>query len=589
MTTGGYTLNCYDADDGNDGNDTPSSSKMIVPISSRRPRVMTSSSVIFLVLLLGVFHEPSLICCCNGVHGLERSTSSVGMPVRRDTSTFLHSSTSRFTTSLTTVLRGGNLEDGSSAEHENSKESPMEGNDENGDDEKTDNESTTKDELSDTSQTNGDFEGEPATKQQQEKKDDDSMTDGGFSLEVDESMSSSDENDVVVVSAAFDEIDEAKTLAFESATKLRLEGKELHDQGNFVKAAALFQTAADTLLEHDESTARTSEEYATCRLHQALCYLKSENYELCLEACTDVLQDADGQSGEVDETTATTTIAKTPSKPTFATNSPAVKARAYHRRAKAKLGLGDTAGALQDARSAAFLGDGKAVALYGKLMRESSASDISSALNPLLSSQSSTASSSHTALLESLMNKSFSSAGSGGFPGFSPASLLMGSGNGGGNNLLGALGSGAGGGLAKSVVQNLSKRLDDAATQEQICNFLQKTSKTQLKSFAAMVGVNDDVIQDSHLDRIVNFCHGVTPKGIRRTVKTTKVTVYIVKVTRRIFKLINKYKSLLAAIIILQWTKSATLRPIPINKKAARQAAKQALKEAMKTSRAGFF
>jgi hypothetical protein len=159
---------------------------------------------------------------------------------------------------------------------------------------------------------------------------------------------------------------------------------------------------------------------------------------------------------------------------------------------------------------------------------------------------------------------------------------------GGANNMLSALGgSGAGGGLAKSVLKSLSKRLDDDATQEQICNFLQRTNKGQLRTFATMVGMND-ALQDTHLDGLVNFCHRVTPKGIRRTVQTTKVTVYIVKIMRRIFKLISKYKTLLVALLILQWTKSAIWRPMPVNQKAAKKAAKMALKEAMKASKAGF-
>jgi hypothetical protein len=368
------------------------------------------------------------------------------------------------------------------------------------------------------------------------------------------------------------------------ATELRLEGKKHHDQGDFVKAAEVFQRAADTLLSGDGdgvTKLRMSEDYATCRLHQALCNLKSENYELCIEACTDVLQDGsdDASSGS--------------------SHSPAINARAYHRRAKAKMALGDNAGALQDARTASFLGDGKAVNLYGKLMRETSSSDLSSLMNPFgptgssaSSSLASPLSSPHSALLESLMKKSSGGSGSspGGFPDFSPASLLMG--NGGGSNLLGALGSG-GSGMAKSVVKNLVKKLDDESTHETICNFLQKTNTAQLKSFASMAGIDSSALQDSQLDKVASFCHGITPKGIRRTVRGTKVIVYFAKVIRRALKVIQKYKSLIVAALILQWTKSAILRPLPIDtraaKKAAKLAAKQALNDAMKASRAGFF
>jgi len=375
--------------------------------------------------------------------------------------------------------------------------------------------------------------------------------------------------------------DESLSSITEIATALRLEGKKYHDQGDFVKAAEVFQNAADSLLNGDadgneqSSSMRMSEDYATCRLHQALCHLKSENYELCIEACTDVLQD---NSDDVNS---------------GSTHLPAINARAYHRRAKAKMALGDNSGALQDARTASFLGDGKAVNLYGKLMRETSSSELSSFMNPLLSPGSSSSSSSvspaspHFSLLESLMDKSGSS--SGGFPDFSPASLLLG--NGGGSNLLGALGSG-GGGMAKSMIKNLAKRLDDESTQVTICDFLQKTNKAQLMGLASMAGL-DNALEDTQVERLVKFCHGITPKGIRRTVLGTKVVVYFVKLIRRTIQVIDRYKTLIVAAVMLQWMKSAILRPLPINtravKKAAKIAAKEALKGAMDATKAGFF
>mmetsp|Transcript_4567 Transcript_4567/g.11766 ORF Transcript_4567/g.11766 Transcript_4567/m.11766 type:complete len:468 (+) Transcript_4567:177-1580(+) len=402
----------------------------------------------------------------------------------------------------------------------------------------------------------------------------------GGSLDEGSSNNIEDGND-----ADEEEINTSFSSITEIATALRLEGKKYHDEGDFVKAAEVFQKAADTFLDGDKdntesSSMRVSDDYATCRLHQALCNLKSENYEMCIEACTDVLQDNGdaANSGSI--------------------HSPAINARAYHRRAKAKMALGDNSGALQDARTASFLGDGKAVNLYGKLMRETSSTDLSSLMNPLLYPESSPSTTSvppispHSALLESLINKSGSGNENGSSPGtlpdFSPASLLLG--NGGSNNLLGALGAG-GGGMAKSVLKNLVQRLDDESTQRAICNFLQKTSKPQLTYFASMAGIEN--LEDSQLDRLVHFCHGITPKGISRTVLGTKVIIYFVKVIRRTMKVINKYKSLIVLALIFQWTKSAILRPLPIDKKAVKRAAKlaskEALKEAMKASRAGFF
>ena len=349
----------------------------------------------------------------------------------------------------------------------------------------------------------------------------------------------------------------------EIATALRLEGKEHHDRGDFVKAAEVFQRAADTLSSNDddESSMRLSEDYATCRLHQALCNLKSENYELCIEACSDVLQDEDRGSS----------------------HGPAINARAYHRRAKAKLALGDNAGALQDARTASFLGDGKAVNLYGKLMRETSSAEMGSIMNNPMMPETPLASSPHSALLESLMNKSSDSSPMGGLPDFNPMSMLMGN----SGDLLSSLGSG-GSGMAKSVVKNLVKKLDDESTRVTISDFLQRTDTAQLRNLAGMAGV--DGITDEQLAKIQKVCHGVTPKTIKRTVGLTKVAVYLFKVIRRTLELIQKYKTLIVAAMILLWTKSAILRPLPINKRAVKKAAKLAAKEALKgASKAGFF
>ena len=420
------------------------------------------------------------------------------------------------------------------------------------------------------------------------------------------------------------------------ATELRLEGKQYHDDGDFSKAAEVFRIAADTILKsyqsstssvpsknsngavvggdesQDEEASESDEDqtdddldplpedYATCRLHQALCYLKSGEYELCVEACSDVLQGEDNDEGDGDGDDGTSKpnllFGSSPTAASVSDGpfsfSPAVRARAHHRRAKAKVELGDVTGAVLDARTGAFLGYDKAVALYGKLMRESSSHDISSAINPLYPS------SGDSDLLQSLLSKATPSsdgvdASSPFGGGMSPLSMLMG-GNSGGNgaaSMLSALtgaGSGNGeGGFAGSMIRNLSKRLDDENTQETICNFLQRTNKQQLGSLVAMTPIADS-INDTQLERVVDFCHGVTPRGIRRTVKFTKVTAYIVKLFRRLFKLINKYKALLAVLLILQWTKSSAFRPIPLSpqaRKAAKKATKQALNAALKNSR----
>jgi Tfp pilus assembly protein PilF len=398
----------------------------------------------------------------------------------------------------------------------------------------------------------------------------------------------------------------------QAATELRMQGKELHDQGDFGQAAAIFEQAANTLLPLLSSSSQSStttpnnnddvevsEEYATCRLHEALCHLKGQEFDQCIQACTKVLQDDKDDidaDADVDTVTETTTAQQDTTTTTVVlTVTPAVRARAYHRRAKAKLGLEDDVGALQDARSAAFLGDRKAVALYGRLMRESSPSSsngspFESILSPSPGSSSSSSSAS-AALLESLLNKSSSSsssssknAGGGGSPmgDFSPASLLMGN-----NPLLGLLGAGkngnggGGGSMAKSVLLSVSKRLEDESTQNTICMYLQRANKAQFRQLAGMAGLSSSAVSEKQMDSLLKLCHGITPKTIIKTVRTTKRVAYGIQLVRKCLKILKKYRTVVFLLVLLQWTKSAVLRPLPIDKRVA----KRALKEAMKASR----
>jgi tetratricopeptide (TPR) repeat protein len=342
----------------------------------------------------------------------------------------------------------------------------------------------------------------------------------------------------------------------EQASVFRLAGKDLHDQGLFDEAAESFGSAADLLTPlltmsiagNDADDEDLTEEFATCRLHEALCRLKASQYEQAASACSEVLE------------IPTDSVA------------PALRARAFHRRAKAQLELGDAAAALQDARSASFLGDRKAVALYGKLMRESSPGSSSSSMMSQAGGTSNDLSAS-SALLESLMNKSSGGSpsgsmggSSGGLP-FSPLSLL---------NMGSAAAGGEGqGNLAKSVLLSLSKRLEDESTQDTICQYLQGTSGPQLQQMASMAGMQ---LQQGQAAKIASICNGVTPKTIRRTVKMTKRAVYAVQLIRKILKTIAKYRNILVLIVLLAWIKSAYLRPIPINKRAAKRALKEAAK-----------
>jgi hypothetical protein len=56
------------------------------------------------------------------------------------------------------------------------------------------------------------------------------------------------------------------------------------------------------------------------------------------------------------------------------------------------------------------------------------------------------------------------------------------------------------------------------------------TNKAQLQQLAAMAGVP---LSQGHVSRLVSFCHGITPKGIWKCVKTTKCVWYGILLMRK--------------------------------------------------------
>jgi hypothetical protein len=378
-----------------------------------------------------------------------------------------------------------------------------------------------------------------------------------------------------------DEEEDESSSSSEISQTLRLQGKQAHDEGDFEAAATLFSQAAEALRatipattdhdedddkEDDDESSAILEEYATCRLHQALCYLKTHNYEQCLETCSELLESSSNNSNN---------------KPNY---SSAVRARAYHRRAKARLGLkAPTSLALEDARAAAFLGYSKAVQLYGKLMRQDAAAAGSRSDSSLSSSTNLSDS-----LLQSLLSKSSTTTmDSESTPGFNPASLLFGGGTNNGNlasSLLDSLtgkngGSGGSSSLASSVLKSLSKKLNDPTTHTSMASFLQQTTKEQLSQYSAMAGLS---IPEQYLDTIQRFCQAVTARKISWTIRVSKFVIYMTKVVQKVVKVLRKYRSLVVCLILLQWTKSAIVRPMPIDRglKKKPAATQQPLKQA---------
>lgn len=418
-----------------------------------------------------------------------------------------------------------------------------------------------------------------------------------------------------------------------SASDKRALGKQHHDNGNLNDAAIAFRDAAmlldealDVLLPSKSSTKEEEQgsiavERATCRLHEALCLLKDGRPGDCVEACTEVLGDgvtvvplddktdekhdddnADDASDEKESTTSKSTSASSavvkiiPATTTTASTItiPAqIRARAHHRRAKARLSLGDLDGALEDARSAAFMGDRNAVQFYGRLMREgsgtssggggASSNELSSPMgmgnNPFLDGL--LGGNTNNPLMPPSMG-----AGSSDFSSSLLSSLLTGSsGSSGGGNPFGLMGElfspppeskgkskrrrgrkkkGGMDSLAKSVVSNIMKRIEDEETQERICGYLQSTNKQQIMQLSTMAGVS---IKEENAQRLAGLANGITPRGIRKGLRRVKRGLKVVKTARKILKVIDKYKPFIILAVLLYWVRSAILEPYPISKK----------------------
>jgi hypothetical protein len=372
---------------------------------------------------------------------------------------------------------------------------------------------------------------------------------------------------------------------------------------------------------------KINEERATCRLHEALCHLKNKDYAKSIVSCTDVLMDGvqivslsenehsddDGDDETNDQGHHQAVIERisssnkndnsdksSPSSVSLEL-SPAVRARAYHRRAKARLALGDAAGALDDARSAAFLGDRNAVALYGKLMRESGStatgvgsafdndmgslgslfSPPSSSSSPLQSLLSGDDSGMNTRSSFDFLSSMLSDQSSNGNSAANPfgslgalGSLLNSSSNG---SIDGAPNTGGMDSLAKSLLTSLTKRIEDESTQEMVCNYLNKVDASQISSLSSMAGVP---LSSSVIDRIVGFSNGVTPKGMQKVIRLVKRLLFVGNVLRKTIQVIGKYKHLIVILMLIAWMKSAILRPVIVKAKAAKATAETLSKAA---------
>ena len=174
------------------------------------------------------------------------------------------------------------------------------------------------------------------------------------------------------------------------ATEKRAEGKSHHDLGDLASASEAFRQAATMLQEALclDDIEQIAEEYATCRLHEALCLFKNGMAQQSVQVCSDVIGDGvvveaavlgetiddnddavnideeaendetsnavEIGSGELAENEGDIAEGEEGDKPTVSTASrksqisSQVRARAHLRRSKARLSLGDLDGAIED-------------------------------------------------------------------------------------------------------------------------------------------------------------------------------------------------------------------------------------------------
>jgi hypothetical protein len=129
--------------------------------------------------------------------------------------------------------------------------------------------------------------------------------------------------------------------------------------------------------------------------------------------------------------------------------------------------------------------------------------------------------------------------------------------------------------LAKSVLSNVMKRIEDKDTQKSICNYLHSTNTRQIMSFATMAGIP---MKEESAVKLVGIANSVTPKGIRRSIRNVKRGLKVVKTTRKIFKVVDKYKTVLVLFMLCCWVRSAITQPFPVSvdKRRARKLLKEA-------------
>ena len=238
---------------------------------------------------------------------------------------------------------------------------------------------------------------------------------------------------------------------------------------------------------------------------------------------------------------------------------------------------------LPTAKKSAFMGDRNAVTFYGRLLREGTAAN-----DPMTNSMGMGSPFGNADAQNSFLEGMLGGLGSSPLPtsdGSDVSSSLLGSllSNGSGSsNGMGLLGellnptTQSNGkfrrrkkkkgidSLAKSVLTNIMERMEDKDTQKTICSYLQSTNTQQIMSFATMAGIP---MKQESAERLVSIANSISPKGIRRSIRTIKRGLKVIKTVRKVLKVIDKYKTVLVLVMLFYWIKSAITQPFPVDTK----------------------
>jgi len=132
--------------------------------------------------------------------------------------------------------------------------------------------------------------------------------------------------------------------------------------------------------------------------------------------------------------------------------------------------------------------------------------------------------------------------------------------------------------LAKSLLTNLVKRMEDVETQELICSYLASANTQQIMQFSNMAGMP---LQEKSAQWLVTLAGEVTPHGISKSVSRVKRGISIIKTVRKVWKVVDKYKAYIIVGVLCYWIRSAVTQTYVMSAKQARRITQKAARGLM--------